>query len=502
MNADFDIRWLSKNRALILVTILSALFVYGYPITNFAIHIDEEMGAIYGTITNNIGLGRWGISLVHGLILPDPVVPYFMPLISLLLMASAALVSCEILNLEGVQRYVFSLLYVSFPQFSYQLEFLNQTESVALGIVIATLGYFVMERGIEKRFISLFCHIFLSVVLFCLAVAFYQSILFVPSTLAVLCATYSLYRSQKSPALVMRNLVITFLSLIASYALYAVITKVIQHTFGVPNSTYFAHMVGWLQENWTTALSHTMLALRDDVTGATFYGSFIYATVWLPVLFVGIDFLFSKQSYLSKIFHSLLLISTILSPFAMVAVLGQQQEPRTFVAEQISYAGLWAMVFLRLSNFRRAAAIVTVVSLIYGCFHVTRLFFADTMAWQSDKLLGNRILMAIYRTDPDFEETQTPVYFSGPYHVDNFWRGDDYNIFGKSFFVWDDGNTVRINAFLKINGIADLKLPSISDINSVQGTVKTMPVWPNPKSVRLVNGIIVVRLGKTGGLWY
>ena len=192
----------------------------------------------------------------------------------------------------------------------------------------------------------------------------------------------------------------------------------------------------------------------------------------------------------------LLALLALLLPFGLIVALGTGQPPRIFVAEPIAFAGLLAMALGRLRTRPAPVAGLVATILLGDCFIVSRLFHADAAALDADRLLGSRIVQTIYATQPEFDAAATPVYLRGGYASPNVWRGRGFDTFGASFFSWDGGNPVRIGAFLKAAGIADLRLADSAAISRVRDAAARLPAWPNPHAVRMIDGVMVVRLGE------
>jgi hypothetical protein len=490
------------SRRLFVCTLLGAIFVYGYPLTNFALHIDEEMAAIYKTINQNIGVGRWGLVLVRTILIPDPVVPFFLPALSILLLTAAAVAASHALRLAESNRQVFALLFVSFPQFAYQMEFLNQTECIGLGILCSILAYAILSRAFTGHARLSATAIAAAIALLVVATSLYQSIIFVFSTACCLACLHRAMFHRAPPASIALEIAAACAVAVISYAIYAVINDIVQLWARIPPQDYANYrnyldsLVGWKNHAWSDVLRDVRMALWDDMSGRAFYGNAIYVTVWLAAAciigsVVVADFTIGQKSLIAA-----LVIAVIVAPFAVVIALGQQQAPRTLVAEPLAFAGLWAIALARMSRrWLLLTGIAAAFSLLFGSLHVSRMFFADTMAWEADKLLGNRILGAIYRADPGFDEQATPVYFSGAFAPPNIWRASDYDMFGQSFFAWDGGNNLRIAAFFRASGIARIRPPYPPEVEAAKPFVAGLPSWPNPGSVRLIQGVLVVKLG-------
>ena len=83
---------------LMTAALLATLVVFGYPLTHFSLHIDQEIVKLYSATRNDIGLGRWGIVFLHATLLPEPFVPFFTPLLSLIFLAASA--ACTAMALD------------------------------------------------------------------------------------------------------------------------------------------------------------------------------------------------------------------------------------------------------------------------------------------------------------------------------------------------------------------------------------------------------------------
>ena len=70
---------------------------------------------------------------------------------------------------------------------------------------------------------------------------------------------------------------------------------------------------------------------------------------------------------------------------------------------------------------------------------------------------------------------------------------------GSSFFEWDGGNPERMIDYMRLIGFTNLVLPTAAERPHLP-LFQTMPVWPAEGSVRLANGIILVKLGLEPGL--
>jgi hypothetical protein len=482
-------------------TLLAAVVAYGYPLTNFALHIDEEAAAVIGAFGPRIATGRWGVALVRATLLPDPAVPFFLPLLSLACLSAAAMAAACAVRLRSADKYIFCLLFVTLPQFAYQMEFINQADCIAFGILCAALAYLAFVKAGATTPRNRMMWILVSTVLLMLAISFYQTIVFVYATICILACLNRAVMNSSSVRSIFLHAAIAILIVMAAYLAYELITDLLRNTVISAEERddalgYLSDLWGWHRADIWPQILAVCVATWADFVGASFYGNAIYATVLIPLAAIVAAAIVAGLPLYRIGLVAALAVAAIVCPFANLLILGQQQDPRTFVAEASAFAGIWAIAMSRMTRTPRFLQLVIVaISLFYGSLHISRLFFSDSMAWQADKALGNRIVSAISFSDPEFDPARTPVYFAGGYAPQNIWEGDDFDVFGKSFFAWSGGDTNRILAFLEASGIATFRAPYPSELTGVTPQIATLPTWPNPHAVKLIDSVMVVKLG-------
>ena len=83
-----------------------------------------------------------------------------------------------------------------------------------------------------------------------------------------------------------------------------------------------------------------------------------------------------------------------------------------------------------------------------------------------------------------------------PYeHHQNF-RIDKSEVFGGSLFNWDNGSNYRIINLFKYQDIANYKMIDNKEIYlRIKDSIGSMPIWPKKESVKMINNVVVVKLG-------
>jgi hypothetical protein len=107
---------------------------------------------------------------------------------------------------------------------------------------------------------------------------------------------------------------------------------------------------------------------------------------------------------------------------------------------------------------------------------------------------------------PEFDENINYVYFYGclPFEHHQKFRIENSEIFGGSLFNWDNGDNNRIINFFKFNDIAYYKIIDNNETYlKIKDSISSMPVWPKKESIKLINNVMVVKLGNEKGspLW-
>ena len=137
---------------------------------------------------------------------------------------------------------------------------------------------------------------------------------------------------------------------------------------------------------------------------------------------------------------------------------------------------------------------IATIFLFFGAAQSNLLFYSDYMIRESEKMVATRIISTIYNKYPDFDQSKVPVYFYGKYQPINNWEIKRADVFGGTFFAWDNGNNSRIINYFKINNIASFHEPSFNTKMSLSNHIKLLPTWPNPNSIKKIDNVIVIKL--------
>lgn len=423
---DCSVRLLKSNTFYVFISaLICSVLVYGFELTHFTLSIDEEfLDNFYQTIA----LGRWGHSFLRYYILPEPYVPFFTTIVSLFFLSAAAAMAAKISGLDRQYSILFSVLYIAIPQFAYQLEFSNQSDTVAIAIFLATTSVFVFIKS-NQKLISLKSAI--SIVLYVLATSVYQSISILPISLILMFLFFKTGRVEMSPKESI-NCLFKFLAIsIISVFIYLIMVKVTQNHFGVNSGTYLSNMVGWGKGDFLFLIKHIVKSILGYLSGNSYYG--LLFVLLTPISFIVCAVILSLKlrgkSWLPLIYAFLM----VLSPYIFIIILGGVQPPRTMISLSVVEAAIVTYA-LSLIGSQIITLIISITVAIYGCLAASQLFYSDYMSYQSDMLLANRIVTMINVKVPNFDAEKNKVYFYGAHVDQNEWRKNNSDVFGNSFF--------------------------------------------------------------------
>lgn len=483
---------------IIVFSILTAIIAYGYPLLNFSLNIDGEFR---NNLEQTISYGRWGHTLLRAFFLPEPFVPYFTFLLALIFTAFTAVLLAWILELNKYQSLCFCALYITFPQFSYQFEFINQAETFAFGQLLSAVSvvFFCLACDKESTTKNKFLQYFLSIVAYSFAIGIYQTLVLVPPVILLARLLFLTLRDLISVATALKYLLSYFLVSLTALLVYLIIARVTQSLFQVDGSSYLLNFSQLDVGSLSGYLESLLANLLTVLTGSQNYG---FATFLLACIVVSLCLLVGAWRRSIKIFwQGCLALAILVLPLLPLVFSQYLLPPRTFVVANLSLAVLLTYAFTFVLNLIRkevALGIVAVLSVIHVAF-ITQLFYSDTLARQADILMANRIMTTITWQYPDFNEETTPVYFHGGYHHPHLYKLPNSDVFGSSFFAWDGGNNLRLEKFFHYYGVGRFRYADKNEVLGVLTHVEALPTWPHPDAVVYREGVMIVKLSEQRG---
>lgn len=479
-----------SNIKLILFSIFISLVAYGFGLTNYSLSIDSE-SPVYSDFS--MGLGRWGTNLVRYHIFKGHT-PYFTLLLGLLLLSMTAVELSKLFKFNDAKGYIFCGLFLTIPQLSYQLIFTMQADVVPLGFLLSIFAVRLFLKStisvFSLRSISYFA---ISSLLLMFVIAIYQALILIPIVAYLIVVFQNSYSKDFNIKKEIINMVHFGILLLLSAILYYISVKIIcptgeggflaTYTTGESNNKFLDFFTLWF----------------EHLKGKVYYGNKLFLFVTILSIFGIVNFILEKKYFIIKL---ILLLLILIIPYSLsFFITNGYHPPRLYVASGIVFAFL---ITHFLANIRYQKTTILACAIICMCniYFITQLFYSNYKIFNHDKDVARKIDSAIRLKYPEFDNYTNYVYFFGciPYQEHEKFRLPDSEVFGGSLFSWDNGNNYRIINFFSFNDIAYYKMIDNKDTYlKIKDSISNMPTWPKQESIKLIDNVIIVKLGDAKG---
>jgi hypothetical protein len=476
-------------------TFLLSIIAYGFALSNYTLSVDNEI-----PILSDFGmdLGRWGQNLIVYHLFKGHL-QYFSLLLGLFLFSLAAVRLAKLLRFEGVSAYFFCGLFVTFPQIAYQVIFGMMSIIAGLGILLSVLTIELFIRGLNSKEITRKI-LFLSsgVLITVFTISLYQAFVIVLVTLCVVVFFQSTFNVSFNLKSGIKRLFFKGVLLIISFISYYFSVKIICPP--IENSTYLYSFVSGGESN--NHFFDFCSIWFKNLTGSFYYGERLFAIALLLSLFLFIHFFINKKVAVIRILSLFILL---LLPFIMsFAITNGYHPPRLYVSSGIIFAFIivFTLDYLKINLLNITKTLVVLIAVI-NIYFITNLFHTANKIYTHDKRIAEKIDNTIQTKYPDFFTTEKNIYFYGyfPYEYHQKFRLNNSEVFGGSIFNWgNSADNYRIVNFFKETDIAEYKMIDTKEkLDLVKDSIAKMPTWPNQESVKMFNGIVVIKLGQEKG---
>jgi Glucosyl transferase GtrII len=486
-----------RNKILILYSILISIITYGYELFNFTLSIDEEIQSFYAASGNTIWIeqGRWMTYFINLLVLPHSIIPYFTTLIAILCIAISAVLIINSFGGNLTSQLVFSTIFISIPSHTYYLAFNTFNASCGIGIVMVVLSYIYYKKAVQDSNINVY-YLLISSLLLALSIGVYQSLItiFISAVLAFI-LNLIINEKEKNGKIFLITVAYAILILLFGSLFYKIGDYFFKIIYSTHNSKYIGDYWGWNKNSITDILDNIIKTISSFLNGSLFYSGYTMKSLYLVIPIILYHIFFRIDGLLRKVFAVVILEIFILSPFILMFVIGSPLGTRTIVALPLLLGSLWWFAIQKSGEIlKRILIIVTVFIFIINVYSTTRLFYSSYVAWQADRDIANRIAERICSLDIDEKLTKIPVAFIGRYQheTNELFLSDD--VFGASFFHWDNGNPYRMVFFMRTLGISNIVVADKEQNDKALKIYPNMPKWPKKGSVINFEDVVIVKL--------
>lgn len=485
---------LSDYFKLLFFSIFTAFVSYGFTLSNFSLSVDNEtpVGSDF-----SLRLGRWGTNLIRYHIFEGHL-PYFTLLLSLMLLALTAVELSKLLKFEGVSSYVFCTLFLSFPQLAYQLVFTMQADVIALGFLLSVYTIILFQKSIENLFSIKSILLFIAAALvFMFVMASYQGLILIPIIIYLILFFQNTYSEKFEIKKEFIKLFYFGMFLGLSVLLYIISVKL----FCPPmENGYFGSYTSGESDN--QFLNGCSIWFKNLI-GGFYYGERLFILATILSIFLFVRFFMEKKLVFIRVFTLLFLLFV---PFLMsFFIYNGYHPPRLYLTSGI----VFAFIIVQASSYlkkEKEIGLLTGFICLANIYFISQLFYSNWKISNHDKEVARKIDLSITNKYPEFDENLDFVYFYGCLASEQYekFKLKDSEIFGGSLFIWDNGENYRINNLFRYNDIAYYRMIDNKEIFlSIKDSINDMPTWPNKESIKKINNVVIVKLGKDKGspLW-
>ena len=482
-----------KDIKMYFFTFFLSLVAYGFALSNYTLSVDNEIPILSDFA---LDMGRWGQNLIRYHLFNGHL-QYFTLILGLFFFSVSAVRLSKLLKFENIYAYFFCGLFITIPQISYQVVFYMMSDIAGLGVLLSVISVEIFIKNIENSSkIKLFFYLLLASLIIMFATSMYQILILFPVTIYVIHFFQKLHNEDFNQKKEIKNLFVFAGLILFSIVLYSISVKIICPP--IKDSGYLL--------SFTSGNSNNMISMFFDIwinnlKGSFYYGEKLFIIVPLISVILLIRFFIEKKYFILKL---LVLFFLILSPFLVSLFISNgYHPPRIYVTTGIIFAFL-IVFFIKSFNINKYKYITsTFISLIIICniYFITNLFYTCNKIYLYDKRNSEKMYDLILKKYPNFETTEKVVYFYGffDFEYHQKFRLDKSEIFGGSVFHWGEADNYRVNNFFKLSNIGDFNMINKEQYDSVKDSISNMAVWPNEESIKMINGVVIVKLGDKKG---
>jgi hypothetical protein len=501
-SAAEELKNLSLNGRETFNLVLIAAVLNIYFISTFSLSIDDEMGAIRTDSSIWISQGRWAIYLIEKFLFPQPAIPFAPYILLCICLGLSYSLTLKLHQISSSWKtYLTFPVYCAFPTWWFIAEFSSNVPAAALGWLLITIAVLIAFRSATAHSGSVLARplqrLFLGLGI-AFAIACYQSLVLLYTTLSLGAMLTSILKSEDrySSKAILKKLASLSANLFIGAALYLAINKISLSLSG-QQSAYLSNFVK-IDELLHHPLDVTLSVIEEMFTiytgSASRFGASIFFTAPILVISSLTVWFNGKRPFLQVAIW----ITLLICPFSLHFIAGPENMPiRTMLT--LAYC-IWLMTFIIID---RPKKICCLTGAFFSCLltiqilNVSSQYMATaTITQQHDRALAADIYSRIGLLSPDFDQNliiTIDIYGHKPFR--SLFASGWTSTMTASFFDWDNGNLVRMLAYMRVIGYKNLAMPTAAIRISNISQFANMPVWPAEGSIKKYNNQYLIKLG-------
>lgn len=527
-------QFLHENKAVVIVSALTILFVYGAKLTSICFGVDTELRIATNGYLNWLSIGRFGLVGLQKLwtnFLPQKELfnPYFAVILGCIFLFFSALLWCFLIELFSCGRikksgYIpFAVMFISHQVWCEQIYFVLQSAECLCITFLSPIAVYSLFRGVEKSSAQ---KTMLGILLTVFSISVYQGVL-----ILIYCGIFALFvlykeNTNHTEKEYTRFCLMLLGVMLFSVFLYFALNKAVQMMFHIEKSDYLSKMIGNDRKSvvWTflnlgvyvykLVFAHCPLVIHiaepimartartgwkavEQIRGCSLMSNILFAPSVIIYMF------FVLQQKQKSFFYLSAAVCVPLCCFVLVFLGGGDAPLRSQYVLPFSLA---FMMLYDISMIKKRTAYLVAIALFSLCgikqtLVCAMLNYSDVMRYEADVRLSSEIAERIAESNADKE---TPVFLYGVHHPQfsgNYIKGE---VCAYSPFEWVSGeeltdSTSRGIAFMKTQGynFTAVKGEDSQLIKKAREAAESMQNFPYPNSVQNRGDVVIVRLSES-----
>lgn len=481
------------------------IIAYGIKVFQIAFsHDTEAIISVPDSLYNSwMTMGRYGLIFLKKVLGLYTFNPYLAAILMFLTMLAIVVIWGYLFFIltEKSENYskvswIFPVIFLTTPMMAEQVSFLLQAFEVSLAILILGVILLMIWHGI---FTGHYLWYFPVVVFSALIFSVYQTM--VPLFVSGAAATFLICYQKRAGSwwTVIFHLIGNFC---AGLLVYEIVNKVVMRLLGITTTSYISDQLMWGTLSVSECLDNIWNHICAAFSGQGFYYSVSFGVAVIIAVF-SVVFQWRKgvKEYYLYVIASIVFVMT---PFLMTILMGQEPKMRTQLGLGFVTGFYFQYAAARFGHegkkHKKSLACAVLCLAILFSFHQSTkaadMFYTEYVQYQEDVRLALKISDRIDMLDLG-ETPEEPLVFVGARspRLNNSGIRNLENI-GHSFYEWSF--TTGYGSFIMRNFMASIgyyyNSPTEEQIAAAEQAAQSMGVWPASDSVKLDNGVIVVRL--------
>lgn len=518
------LKWFDTNKRIAFITvIIIGIITHITMLTEMIMSQDGLWNSIQYSRAGEweLTLGRWGIALIER-VNNFIAIPTVATMSCIVVMAITAVILVELFEFKSKISVIFtSMVLVLTPCFTATVLYIYTSFAYCFNMFLSTIVIWFIYKFKYKKLGFIF-----ATICFMLSLSIYQSYIGVVAGLCLILSIYELLKKDKKYKEIFFNILKVMIAVVIGGVLYCIVTKVLLNMSGLElvnykgsGNTNILNIIYNLKSTiLQTYKDFFKFFLGDTIVYNTNYRREVLYFVFLIMIMISIllNLIYIKESKKEKVIRSLaIILFTLVLPIGLNAIdiLVPETTIYSLTAMQMTLIipfGFKLIELLDKGVFIKWVAVLSCLGIM------TSYYIANNTSYAALKLTYNQAYSTTVRIMDRIENTpgyekKYPILFGGIVGNNNYPRTSNlYNytigsiVNNVAFHGTYGGQNGTWTNFIKVFYGIDITLCEENVYSTIVNgeEYKEMDIFPAANSVRIMNGIVVVKLSDEPPLPY